>query len=287
MKKIAVLTLCVLLLTPLAYAQVKSSDPLSEKEAFHRWYFSVGPYAAIINSGVSVGLENVGLGLNLDVEKLLGLDTETLTFRVDAAYRAGRTGRHKIGLSWFSFNRTGKNTLSEDIPIPPELGGDPGDVIPIGTTLEGKFDIDIIKTTYRYSIILDDRLDLNVGGGLYVAPITFGVGVEGSNFEETNITAPLPVIGVGLEAALSKKWYASFQGDLMYLEISGYKGAIANTQVGVEYRPFKKVGFGLRAESLRLGVEVEEDSDVPGVGDFVGDIDFSYVGASLYVSVFF
>ena len=33
MKKIAVITLCLLLLTPLAYGQVKTTDPLSEKEA--------------------------------------------------------------------------------------------------------------------------------------------------------------------------------------------------------------------------------------------------------------
>jgi hypothetical protein len=286
-KKIAVMTLCLLLLTPLAWAQVKSSDPLSEKEAFKRWYFSVGPYGAALNTGASASIDKVGLGLNVDFEKLLGLDTTTFTFRIDGAYRAGKTGRHKITASWFAFRRNGENTVSEDIPIPPELGGEPGDVIPIGTTLEGKFNIDIIKTVYRYSIILDDRIDLNVGGGFYISPITFGIGVEGSDFADTSVTAPLPVIGLGLSAALTERWYVMAQTDLMYLEIENVKGGITDTVIGVEYRPFKKVGFGLRAESLRLGVEVEEDSDVPGFGSFIGDIDFGFTGASLYVSVFF
>ena len=284
MKKLAVLSLCLLLLTPLAWAQVKSSDSLSEKEAFKRWYFSVGPYFALVDSGVSVGLDKVGLGLNLDVEKLLGLDSSTVVARFDGFYRAGKTGRHKIYASWFAFRRSGENTLTENIVLPPELGGG---TISSGVTLEGKFDIDIIKTVYRYSLILDDRLDLHVGGGLYVAPITIGVGEKGSSFGQTNLTAPLPVVGLGINVALTPKWYIMASSDLMYLEISNYTGAIQNNMAGVEYRPFKNVGFGFRTESLRLGVEVEGDSEVPGLGDFVGDINFSYVGASLYVSVFF
>lgn len=223
----------------------------------------------------------------MDVETLLGLESSTFTFRVDGGYRAGKTGRHRIFGSCFAFNRKGENTLSKDIPIPPELGGDPGDVIPIGTTLEGKFDIDIIKLTYRYSIILDDRIDLNVGGGLYIAPITIGYGIKGTNFESTSLTAPLPVVGIGLITALTPRWYAMAQADLMYLEISGYKGGVTNSMVGVEYRPFKNVGFGLRGESLNLWVETTEDTGIPGLGDFIGDIKFSYIGASLYLSVFF
>lgn len=288
LKRIAVMTLCLMLIAPLTWAaDVKSTDPFKKKEAFKRWYFSLGPYGAILDSGFNVGLNKVGLGLNVDVERLLGLETSTLTFRVDGGYRAGKTGRHKIFASWFAFYREGENTVSEDIPIPPELGGDPGDVIPIGTTLEGKFNIDIIKLTYRYSIILDDRIDLNVGGGLYVAPIELGVGVKGSGFESTSLTAPLPVLGLGLITALTDRWYAMAQADLMYLEISGYKGGVTNSMVGVEYRPFKNVGFGLRGESLRLKVETTEDTGIPGLGDFIGDISFAYVGASIYLSVFF
>ena len=285
MKKTAVMTLCLLLFTPPAWAQVKSTDPFSEKDAFKRWYFSIGPNAAIIDSGVSVGINSVGLGLNLDVEKLLGLDTGTFSLRVEGAYRTGETGRHRVGVSWSSFRRSGENTLTEGITLPPELDPDETELLP-GTTPKGAFDIDIINTTYRYSIILDDRIDLNIGGGLYIAPITIGVGIEGEDFAETDLIAPLPVLGIGLTTALSERWYAIAQSNLMYIRINNFRGAITNSMVGVEYRPFKNVGFGLRAESLRLGVEVVDESDIPGLGDFVGDINFSFVGASLYVSAF-
>ena len=291
LKQFVGLLLCLLLLPPFAQAfdasekPLEASDkPLEEKKRFTRWYFSLGPYWALLDTDLSVGINSNALGLTLDVEKLLGLETQTFTFRIDGAYRAGRNGRHRVGLSWFAFYRTGENTLAEDVELPPDLGG--GE-IPIGTTLEGKFNIDIIKATYRYSIILDDRIDLNVGGGLYIAPVTFGVGVKDTNFEETSLTAPLPVVGLGLIAALTPRWYVMGQADLMYLEIGNYKGGVQNNVLGVEYRPFKKVGFGLRAESLKLRVEVEDKTDVPGLENFIGDLRFKYVGGSVYMSVFF
>lgn len=86
------------------------------------------------------------------------------------------------------------------------------------------------------------------------------------------LTAPLPVVGLGINVALTPKWIVMASTDLIYLEISNYKGAIQNNMAGVEYRPFKNVGFGFRTESLRLGIEVDKKSDIPGLGDFVGDL---------------
>ena len=285
LKKIGVVTQCLLLMASFSWAaDVKSTDPLKKKPAFKRWYFSLGPYGANLDTGINLGLQGVGLGIELDVEEFFGLETSSLTFRIDGYYRAGRTGRHKIAGSWFAFYREGENTLLEEVTLPPALGGG---TIPLGTTVEGKFNIDIFKLTYRYSIILDDRIDLNVGGGLYIAPIELGFGVKGSNFESSTLTAPLPVVGAGLKVALTPRWFVMTQADLMYLEISGYEGSIINSLVGLEYRPFKKVGFGIRGESLNLKVETTEDTGIPGLGDFVGTVDFAYTGASIYLSVFF
>lgn len=40
------------------------------------------------------------------------------------------------------------------------------------------------------------------------------------------LTAPLPVVGLGINVALTPKWIVMASTDLMYLEISNYKGAI-------------------------------------------------------------
>lgn len=53
-----------------------------------------------------------------------------------------------------------------------------------------------------------------------------------------------------------------------------------DSTTAVEYKPWKNVGFGLAANSFKLGIEAEGD-DYPNI-DFVGNIDFDYLGLLLY-----
>ena len=167
-------------------------------EPDHIWekaYLNVGWFVADLDSTFRIGGSNVGLGIDLDVEDFLGLDSTGTSFRIDGGWRFTENRRHKLGLSWFAFHRDAAGTVPEQIEIPPELGGGtigPGNV-------ESTFNFDIIRIMYDYSLILDDRVDFNMGFGLYVMPMKFGVtaivdGEETQNMEE-NITAPLPVFG--------------------------------------------------------------------------------------------
>jgi len=104
------------------------------------------------------------------MEEFLGLDSSTSAFRIDGGWRFSKNKRHKLEFGWFTFNRDSSGTISEVITIPPELGSGTitGDV-------KSKFKFDIIKLKYEYSFILDDRLDLNLGVGLFVMSIEIGV----------------------------------------------------------------------------------------------------------------
>ena len=46
-------------------------------------------------------------------------------------------------------------------------------------------------------------------------------------------------------------------------------------------------GFGLGADGLQVNIKATEETDWPGLGDFVGDLEFSYIGAQLYVKLVF
>ena len=72
---------------------------------------------------------------------------------------------------------------------------------------------------------------------------------------------------------------------MFYLEISDYKGGIADVQLALEYLPWKHFGFGLGLDALTVKVEAN-DSDVPGV-DFQGNIGFQTTGVQLYLKAFF
>ena len=96
-----------------------------------------------------------------------------------------------MDFSWFGFDRDSTTRIGTEIPLPQELGGG---TIPVGTTIDSIFDFDIYKLKYRYSVFLDDRIDLNLGTGLYVMPIEYGVVESGQDLTKEDITAPLPVI---------------------------------------------------------------------------------------------
>ena len=59
-----------------------------------------------------------------------------------------------------------------------------------------------------------------------------------------------------------------------------------NLLVALEYQPWKHVGFGLGVNWKQVFIEVDGETDVPGV-DFIGDVEFSYLGALLYLKFFY
>jgi hypothetical protein len=103
------------------------------------------------------------------------------------------------------------------------------------------FNFDIYKLKYEYSVVFDDRFDFNLGIGLFITPIEIGyrgtINGIGSTVVEESITAPLPVIGAGIDFAITPKWFIRQQLNLFYLEISNYKGGIANLQLALKWLP--------------------------------------------------
>ena len=282
-------TICLLLI--ILVSVMFSQPALAEKSADPKdypWktgYLNLGGYAAFLDSAFRIGESNLGIGIDLNAEEFLGLDTDDSAFRIDAGYRFGKTRRHKVEFGWFRFDREGSKYIDEQVEIPPELGG--GTIGP--GSFHSLFNFDIYKLKYEYSFVFDDRVDLNVGLGVFIMPIEFGLGVytggvgEGSMHE--SITAPLPVIGLGFDFAITPKWIISQQLELFYLEIGDFKGAITSISVALEYLPWKHVGFGLGVDGMQVRVEAM-GSDYPGI-DFRGDLKFTYFGAQLYLKFYF
>jgi hypothetical protein len=254
-----------------------SGDPTGGP--WERLQFRVGAYLATVNSDVTFGLGNLGAGVTVNVEDALGLDTNTAVFRGDVQYRFGSTRRHKLIGSWYGIRRDGSRVLGADIDI-----GD--EVITVGTTVESKFNFDIFQVGYTYSFFKDDRIDLGVGGGVYVTPIEFSLTAGGKGLVvDESITAPLPVLKLSGDFALTRKWFVKGGMDIFYLKISDYEGAILDSSVAVEYNAWKHVGFGLALDFLRVQVEAEDDDAYPGV-DFVGNIRFGVTGLLFYAKVY-
>jgi hypothetical protein len=263
---------------PPAFAEENATKKKAATLPWDKFTLNLGTFVSSTDS--SVRLSAKGVGITVDVEEALGLDTTTTVFRTAGIWRFSDNRRHRLDLSWFALRRDGDKQLTQDLTID-------GVTYPTGTQVNTAFDLDVYKAAYSYSFLQDDRIDVGVAIGLYVMPIRFDLYASGlltGQVSET-FTAPLPVIGLRADFLLTPKWILKTNIDVLYVAYEQYAGYIFDSRLAVEYKAFKHVGFGLGVENFNLGIEAEGE-DYPGI-DLVGQIDYEYIGAMLYASIYF
>ena len=241
---------------------------------------AAGAVLAGVDSGVRLGVEGVGIGV--DLEDAFELDTTTRTARIEGFWRFTKNKRHRFDLSWIDLSRDSSIVSERNL----DLGG--GIVIPIGSQVSTRLDINLIRAAYSYSFLQDDRVDLAVSGGFFVAPINYELRATGlADVDESfGITAPLPVVGFRFDFALTPRWFIVNDTNLFFLEFDGFRGSLANIVTSVEYRAWKHVALGVGVDSFDRGVERNRSTSIPGVNR-LGSIEFDYTGLVLFLKTVF
>jgi hypothetical protein len=238
----------------------------------------LGGNVAFFNSDVVFGIEDGG-SQSLNAEDLLGLDTSMTVFRAGAFYRPGASRRHQIDVSYAGYHRDGSATTARDVTID-------GVTYPAGSRLETVFNFDVINATYSYAFWQTERMRIAVGLGIYAVPlkVELDINTTAQNPDEERIstTLPLPALAVRGEFRLVDKLFLTTSLEGMYLEVSDFKGSMADINAALEYRAWKYVGFGLGYNFMGVHVEGERsNSHYPG-SDFVGQVDVQFSGLFLY-----
>ena len=275
---VAIVTVFLAMPCASAFAEESDAKEKAENLPWDKGSISLGSFISSTSSNARLSANGAGVGI--DMEEALGLDTTTTVVRAGGIWRFSDNRRHRADLTWFASRRDGSTTLGQDITID-------GVVYPTGTQVTTGFDLDVYKATYSYSFFQDDRMDIGAGLGLYIMPLRFEFSASGllTGQVSESITAPLPVFGLRADFALTPKWFLKSAMDIFYLEYQQFRGGVYDTSVAVEYKAFKRVGFGLSVENFNLAVEAEGE-DYPGI-DFKGKIEYRYLGAMLYARIFF
>ena len=257
-----------------AYAQNSNGEP------WDKFSISLGGFTSRSSSELELKNTNTGLGVVIDLENTLNVESKFDTVRLDTFYRWGDTQRHQIEFHYFANNREGVRTLTESITI--------GDVTyNVGETLTTNLDLSFGNIDYAYAIVQNDNVRLALSGGLHITGVGLTIDTNlGTGFqEEESFTAPLPVLGFRLDVALAKDWKLRARTDVFYLEFDNFTGGLADTYFGVEWNPFTHVGFGLGYNNVVYKVE-GTGSDPNGM-DFNGSINMNVSGLLLYARYFF
>jgi len=258
---------------------VNKTDTLKYK--WERFSLSIGGFLSGLSSDIILGSHQVGLGLSINLEDALGLESSSLVLRGEAGYHFGKRNRHSLRFGYHGFFRVAKKVLDTEIEI-----GD--ETFPVGTEINSRFNLQIYKGSYDYSFYMDERIKLGASFGIYILPISFYTSALGLSEEVAEFIAPLPVLGLSSNFAISPKLFLKQHIDILYLEISGFKGYITNLNIDLEYNPWKHFGIGLGINTYRLNISAtKENNGFMGFLDFAGSVKTRYTGLLFYGKFYF
>ncbi len=256
-------------------AQPLDSTGNTHNPTYHWDRFSVqlGTFLAYMNSDLSLGSQNLGLGININLEDALGLATSNAVMRGEMEYSFGKRRRSIFHMGYFGLQRKADKILESEIRIG-------NSTFPIGTEVNSTFNLDIIRATYEYAFFFDERIRLGASLGAYIMPVTFSVGALGRSEEATQFVAPLPVVGILTEFRITPKVSLKENIQLLYLQFSDYKGSISDINIQLEYNPWQHFGFGLGVNSFRFNFIHDGSGKI--FNEFEGSFSTGFTGLLLY-----
>jgi hypothetical protein len=249
------------------------TSALAQNEKAKRGSLSMGVFLSNHSNDITLVGSNIGAGVNVNLEKALGLQVNNAVFRADFDYKLGKKKRSEVFMGYFGFNRKASKILEDEINI-----GD--QTFPVGTEANSQFNFQLIKVGYGYDIVSDERLTIGTSLGFYIMPISFRL--ESQNFDEeaTDFIAPLPILGLDLGVWITPKLYYSQEISFLYLSISDFTGLIFDTNLKIDYSITDYFALGLGLKNFRINIEGESITD--GWFDFDGTIKSSFLGLQLY-----
>jgi hypothetical protein len=269
----------LLLASHFSFAQENSPEDIQESgsKGWDRFEVSLGGFLSAYNSGITFRSQQLGLGLVIDIEDALGLETTVFALRGEVTYKIGKSKKNYITAGYFGVNRSANKNLEEEIDIG-------GIVYPIGTKVNSKFNLSIIRLKYGYSFYQDERVSISASFGLFIMPVTFVVQAPDLQDSNTNFTAPLPLIGLRTDFQITEKFYLKQNVEFLYLSTNLFNGGILDLGVYLEHKTLKNVAFGLGVNSNRLNISLKKPDSLI---EFFGDIRMDYTGALLYAKYYF
>ncbi len=245
-----------------------------------RFHIGVGGFFPTVDSKIRLD-SDLGLGTELDLEKQLGIDKSRDVLWANARWNISR--RNHLEFEWVQLDRSGSVLgISQQYQI-----GDT--VIQAGGKIDSVLDISLYRLTYGFSLIRDQKKDLQLQAGVHVADVkaalklTGALSINGSVFQQSvqgeggDIVAPLPHFGANFTYAFTDKLalYTNILG--FALSVGDFKGSILETGGTLQYNFVKRVGLGAGVRFFRVDVEAKSSGLT---GEFVLD----YLGPVVYLS---
>ncbi len=231
------------------------------------WFFGLG--ATFMNSNTQAELKSsAGAGAVLDFEDAFGLAENDWAPEGLARWRFSE--RWRLELEYFSLNRSNSRTTTQDI-----TWGDT--TIPAGTLAKGKFDVSVLRVSCGYSFFKTQDKELGVALGFHVTQFDAEVSTSGGSAGDAKVLAPLPVVSMFGQFALTDEWSVGGRLDALRLEYAPFYGNVLSVGVDALWQPWRHWGFGFGWRTLQINGGVSSS-------DWEGNLSTTYTGPIAYIT---
>lgn len=252
------LVCCLTAWTLLSNAAATAAENDAGEEKFA---FAVGAYDVFAyDSTALLTSRNVGVGLALSPEDVLGLDSRQTVLRLEGTWQIRPS--HAMTFSWYDISSSNTLSVRQEFDWVDEDGNPI--VVPIGASVSSKLDYDIFKLGYLWRFYDSGKVELLAGAGLHLTRISLALDAEttssGVSTSGAKSTVPLPVVSFALHYRVTPRFSWLMKTEVFSLSFDDWSGSYSDVMLGAEYRAWKKIGIGaaLASNSLRI---LEEEPD--------------------------
>ena len=228
-----------------AVAQVPLHPALQD-----RWTFGLGAFFPQTTTQASLTSNRTGVGTSIDFEETLDMERSKTVPTLYGRWRINQ--RWRIDAEYFQLNRNSERVIDRQIQW-----GD--QTFAANTTVSAKFNFNDLRISGGYSFFRTPDKELGVGFGLHMASYDVSLNSTTSGNEGQNVLAPLPVLSLYGQFALTDRWAVGSRLDRFSLSYDKFSGRLTSLALDLQYQPFRHVGFGLGYRGLFIKAEIEGD----------------------------
>jgi len=228
-----------------AAAQVPHHPALED-----RWTFGAGLFFPSTTTQAQLTSNNTGVGTSVDLEDTFSMDRSKTVPTFYARWRINQ--RWRIDAEYFQFNRSAERVIDREI-----VWGDR--VFAANTSVSSKFDFSDLRVSAGYSFFRTPDKELGAGLGLHMAWYDVSLDGPATSGEGQDVLAPLPVLSIYGNFALTDRWAVGTRLDRFSLSYDKFTGGLTQLALDLHYQPFRHVGFALGYRGLFIKAEVEEE----------------------------
>jgi len=240
-----------------------------------KFVVSLGTFFMNTKTTLSINGSTTTNETDVDLEEDLGLNAGD-RFRLDANWLI--SGRHHLRAMYFNYGNNNERTLDRSLTI--------GDTTyPVNVTVQAGMDTTIFELAYEYAFLQRENWELLGTIGAHLVKFEFSISGNGTvngqpvqgRTESSDVTAPLPVVGLRYIWRFADNFYFEAQGQYFGLEIDNVDGSLTDLRAGVNWMFTKHFGVGLGWNQFTTDVDVARDR-------FNGSLDWTYSGAQIYLT---